>query len=130
VGNIGGNIRIFILKYERFFSGHGLSRSWGFVITLIFKHITFGRIPLDEGSARRRDLYLTTQALYKTNIHAPGGIRTYDSSTRTAADLRLRPRAHWDRHMRGFVYGISRKQFKAISVRATKEQMEDLSVRN
>jgi hypothetical protein len=34
-------------------------------------HTTVGRTPLDEGSARRRDLYLTTQTLYKTNIHAP-----------------------------------------------------------
>jgi hypothetical protein len=28
-------------------------------------HTTAGRSPLDEGSARRRDLYLTTQTLYK-----------------------------------------------------------------
>jgi hypothetical protein len=28
-------------------------------------HTTVGRTPLDEGSARRRDLYLTTQTLYK-----------------------------------------------------------------
>jgi len=32
-----------------------------------------------------------------TNIHAPGGIRTQDLSRRAAADLRLRPRGHWDR---------------------------------
>jgi hypothetical protein len=31
----------------------------GFTITL-FRHTTFGRTPLDEGPARRRDLYLTT----------------------------------------------------------------------
>jgi hypothetical protein len=36
-------------------------------------HTTFGRTPLDEGSARRRDLYLTTQTLQETNIHAPVG---------------------------------------------------------
>jgi hypothetical protein len=30
-----------------------------FTITL-FRHTTFGRTPLDEGPARRRDLYLTT----------------------------------------------------------------------
>jgi hypothetical protein len=36
-------------------------------------HTTVGRTPLDEGSARRRDLYLTTQTLYKTNTHAPVG---------------------------------------------------------
>jgi hypothetical protein len=28
-------------------------------------HTTFGMTPLDEGSARRRDLYMTTQTLYK-----------------------------------------------------------------
>jgi hypothetical protein len=60
-------------------------------------HTTVGRTPLDEGSARRRDLYLTTQTLYETNIHAPGGIRTHDPSKRSAADLRLSPRGHWDR---------------------------------
>jgi hypothetical protein len=32
-----------------------------------------------------------------TNIHAPGGIRIQDPSKRSAADLCLRPRGHWDR---------------------------------
>jgi hypothetical protein len=59
-------------------------------------HTTVGTTPLDEGSARRRDLYLTTQTLYKTNIHAPGGIRTRNPSKRSAADPRLRPRGHCD----------------------------------
>jgi hypothetical protein len=40
-------------------------------------HTTVGMTPLDEGSSRRRDLYLTTQTLYTTNIHALGGIRTH-----------------------------------------------------
>ena len=31
------------------------------------------------------------------DIHAFGGIRTHDLSKRAAADLRLRPRGHWDR---------------------------------
>jgi hypothetical protein len=53
---------------------------------------TVGRTPLDEGSARRRDLYLTTDK------HAPGGIRTHDRNRRTAVDLRLRQRGRWDRH--------------------------------
>jgi hypothetical protein len=35
-----------------------------------------------------------------TNIHAPGGIWTNNLSGRTAADLRLRPRGHWDRQER------------------------------
>ena len=37
----------------------------------------------------------------QTNIHAPGGIRTHDFSRRVAADLRLRPRGHCDRHSNG-----------------------------
>jgi hypothetical protein len=34
-------------------------------------HTTVGRTPLDEGSSRRRDLYLTTQTLYKRRISMP-----------------------------------------------------------
>ena len=59
---------------------------------------TVGRTPLDELSARRRDLYLTTHNTHnrQTSI-PPAGIRTHDLSRRAAADLRLRPRGHWDR---------------------------------
>jgi hypothetical protein len=61
--------------------------------------ITVCRTALDEWSARRRDLYLTnTQHSQRTNIHAPGGLRTRNPSKRTAADPRLRPLGHWDRH--------------------------------
>jgi hypothetical protein len=70
--------------------------SWGF-LDHTQRRNTVGRIPLDEWSARRRDLYLTTHNTQQTNIHAPGGIRTHDLSRRAAADLRLRPRGHWDR---------------------------------
>jgi hypothetical protein len=34
-------------------------------------HATVGRAPLDEGSARRRDLYLTRQTLYKRQTSMP-----------------------------------------------------------
>jgi hypothetical protein len=34
-------------------------------------HTTVGRTPLDEGSALRRDLYLTTQTLYKRQTSMP-----------------------------------------------------------
>jgi hypothetical protein len=62
-------------------------------------HNTDGRTPLDEWSARRRDLYLTnTQHSQQTNIHAPGGIQTLNPIRRAAADPRLRPLGHWDRH--------------------------------
>jgi hypothetical protein len=60
-------------------------------------HTTVGRTPLDEGSARRRDFYLTTQILYRTQTSMPpGGSRTHDPSKRSAADPCLRPRGHWD----------------------------------
>ena len=50
------------------------------------RRITVGRTPLDEWSARRRDLYLTTHDTHnRQNIHAPGGIRTQDLSRRAAA---------------------------------------------
>ena len=55
-------------------------------------HTALGRTPLEERSARRRDLYLTTQHWQETNIHTPGGIRTHNPSKRTAADPRLKSR--------------------------------------
>jgi hypothetical protein len=39
------------------------------LITL--RHTTVGRTPLDKGSARRRDLYLTTQTQYKRQTSMP-----------------------------------------------------------
>ena len=45
-------------------------------------HTTVGRTPVDEWSARRRDLYLTTQQPQETDIHSPGGIRTRNASKR------------------------------------------------
>jgi hypothetical protein len=40
---------------------------------------------------------LPAQHSRQTDIHASGGIRTHNLSRRAAADLRLRPRGHWDR---------------------------------
>ena len=69
------------------------------------RRTTASRSSLDECSARHRDLYLTTRTLsQQTNVHAPGGIRTHNLSSQAAADLRLRPRGHWDRQKR--VYQI------------------------
>jgi hypothetical protein len=56
------------------------------------RRATVGRTPLDEVSAHRRDLYLTThntQHTQQTNIHAPGGILTHDRSRRAAVELPL-----------------------------------------
>ena len=52
---------------------------------------------MDEGSARRRDLYVTTHQTQRTDVHAPGGIRTRSPSKQAATDPRLRLRGHWDR---------------------------------
>jgi hypothetical protein len=63
---------------------------------------TRGRTPVDEWSARRRDLYLhrTTQHINTTDKHpCSERIRTRDPRNQAAADLRLRPRGHWDRHI-------------------------------
>ena len=68
------------------------------------RRTTVGRTPLDEWSARHRDLHLTnTQHSQQTNIHAPGGIRTHALSRRAAEDLRLRPRGYWDRQWKGIL---------------------------
>ena len=51
------------------------------------RRTTIGTTPLDEWSARRRDLQLhNTQHLQQTNIYDHGGIRTHDLSRRAAAD--------------------------------------------
>jgi hypothetical protein len=44
-------------------SGPRPPHCWGFEIT--FRHTTLGRTPLDEWSARCRDLYLTTHSTHK-----------------------------------------------------------------
>jgi hypothetical protein len=47
-----------------------------------------------RGSARRRDIYLTTCHSQETDINIPGGIRTQNPSMRKAADPRLGSRGH------------------------------------
>jgi hypothetical protein len=53
-------------------------------------HTTLGRTPLDEWSARRRDL-TAHNTQQETDVHASSGIRTCNPNTRTAARPRLRP---------------------------------------
>ena len=66
------------------------------IITL--RHTTLGMTSLDEWSARRRDLYLTTLTTY---THAPGGIGTRSSIKQAASDPRHWPGTHWDRQRLG-----------------------------
>ena len=50
------------------------------------RRTTVGRTPLEEWSARRRDLYLTTHDTQQTNIHAPVGFEpTISAGERPAA---------------------------------------------
>jgi len=59
----------------------------------------FGKTSLNESSARRRDLYLTTRNTHSIQISMfPGGIRNHNLSRRMAANPFLRPRGHWDQH--------------------------------
>ena len=54
-----------------------------------------------------------TQHSQRTNIHAPGGIRTHNFSLRAAADLRLRSQGHWDRHLQNLV--AQKHKYKTIT---------------
>ena len=71
-------------------SGPGPPHYKDFMITL--RHITLGRTPLDEWSARRRGLYLTTHNTHER--HAPGGNWTRNPNMRAAADPRLKVAIH------------------------------------
>jgi hypothetical protein len=65
------------------------------------RRITVGRTPLDEWSARHRDLYLTTHDTHNRQIPMPPvGLGTHDLSKQAAAYLRLRPRGYWDRQLK------------------------------
>jgi len=79
-----------------------LPHCWGFKMTL--RHTILGRTHLDEWSARRRSLYLTTHNIYDTGVYYNGGIQNRNSNKRAAEDLRLRPRGNWDRRPYGFAF--------------------------
>jgi hypothetical protein len=67
---------MFFLMVQQPLGGLGRLIVRGFTITL-FRHTTLGRTPLDEGSARRRDLYLTTHNNHnRQTIMTPAGIET------------------------------------------------------
>ena len=77
-------------------AGHGL-----LILEVSRSHTKTHRSRQDSSgrviSSSQRPLPDKTRHLQQTNIHDPGGIRTHDLSRRAAADLRLRPRGHWDR---------------------------------
>jgi len=63
-------------------------------------------------SSSQRPLPENTQQSQQTNIHAPGEIRTHDLNRRAAADLRLRPRGHWNRHIYRIVFLLFLKSLR------------------
>ena len=74
---INQNIKIYISIYIFFFccgaatqSGPWPPHSWGF-LDHTQRRTTFGRTPLDEWSARRRDLYLTTHNIHNRQTSMP-----------------------------------------------------------
>ena len=73
-------------------SGPGPPHYRGFTIPL--RHTTLGRTPLDERSARRRDLHLTTQYSPETSMPQKG-LKPRNRIQRAATDSRLRLRGLW-----------------------------------
>jgi len=64
------------------------------------RQTTLAMIPLDEWSARRRDINLTTQNTRKRQTSMlPGGIRTHNPSKQAVTYPRFRPHGPGDRHM-------------------------------
>jgi hypothetical protein len=82
------------------------------MLRMITNMDTLGRIPLEEGSARHREVYLTTHNTHKRqDIHAPRGIRTPDPSNPAVTDPRFRMRGHRDRP--GSIPGLENARLKA-----------------
>jgi hypothetical protein len=95
-------VRVCVCVYTHthtlFLSRYGPTRtmtSFMRFLDLTRRRITVGRTPLDDRSARRRYLYLTTRNTHNRHPR-PDGIRTHNLRKQAAADLRLRPRVHWD----------------------------------
>jgi hypothetical protein len=68
-----------------------LTNSWVFP----FDPFLFCINPFSSFSCHLRSTTIFLQ--HNTDIHTPGGIRTYDPSKRAAEDPRPRPHGHWDR---------------------------------
>ena len=72
----------------------------------ILRHTSFSRNPLDEWSARRRDLYLTSNNKRKRmTFMTPAGFETAIPWSELPQASPLRPRDWWDRSMK-YIVGI------------------------
>jgi hypothetical protein len=71
-----------------------------------YRHTALSRTPLDEWSARRRELYLTTHNTHKRQTSMPlAGFEPTISASERPQFHTFRSRDHWDRlaHVTGFV---------------------------
>ena len=83
---------------------------------------TVGRTPLDECSALRRDLYLTTHNTHnRQRSMPPVGFEPHDISRRAAADLRQRPHDHWHR------FNIPTNAHNIYTLKSTKIHIKTLN---
>jgi len=87
-------------------AGHGL-----LILEVSRSHTTVHHSRYDSSgrviSSSQRPLPDNTHHSQETDIHAPGGIRIHNLSRRAAADLRLRPRGQWDRHIISYISYIT-----------------------
>jgi hypothetical protein len=93
----------YCLSFVSFRSPYPFNLPTAGVEVVYFHLITLRHTPQSVGLLWTRDRPVAETSAWQhrhsqeTNIHAPGEIRTHDLSKRSAADLRLRPRGHWDR---------------------------------
>ena len=67
-------------------------------LTIKIRHNILGTIPLDEWTARCRDLHLSTHNIHKRQIFMPRRDSNPNLSKRAATDTRLRTCGDWDWH--------------------------------
>ena len=94
--------------------------SWGSEITHKNAPQSVGLLWTGDQPLAKTSTWQHTQNAQRTNIHAPGGIRTRNLSKRSAVDTRLRPLGHWDRQQRCHTYcfstaNVSRTRLKIVS---------------
>ena len=116
---IGGRSSIRILpQYSYRFQYHtlvmsfiGTTKAFGLLLHLI----TFSETHTRYDSSGRRispsqiPLPANTQHPQKTDIHASLGVRTRNPIKRVSADLRIRPRSHWDSLNPALHYSLHKK---------------------
>jgi hypothetical protein len=79
------------------------------------RHITVGRTPLDEWSARRRDLYLTTHNThYRQTSMPPVGFEPTISAGERPQTLVFRPSSQWDWNLSSFTYKYLKGEKKFV----------------